>query len=183
MKERIEAGPDVASDAEELADSYIAAAIATFRGGGIDGARALGVCPAGDEVTGDPSALQTPTPVARRFSLDPAHLAYARNARLALLEAFGPDASAPERLLLDMVATELPIHGTLVEAEAQLSARLEQLLLHDDIKSVSVLAKALRNVQIVSHAVGRRVETVLGTAVALRSQRRLVELHHGGTAK
>lgn len=119
----------------------------------------------------------------RRLPLDPAHLAYARSARQALLEAFGPDASAPERLLLDMVATELPIHGTLVEAEAQLSARLELLLLHDDIKSVSVLAKALRNVQIVSHAVGRRVETVLGTALALRSQRRLVELHHGGTAK
>lgn len=119
----------------------------------------------------------------RRFRLDPSHLAYARASRQALLESFGPDATAPERLLLDLVAQEVPIAMSLVESEMQLAARLEQMLLRDDVKSVVTLAKALRQVSTVCHAVGRRVETVLSTAVALKAQRRLVELHRRGGAE
>jgi hypothetical protein len=116
----------------------------------------------------------------RRFSLDPRHVAYARATRLALAQSFGEDATAPEKLLLDLVSAEVPIHLSLVDAEAQLAARLEQLLLRDDIKSVATLARAMKQVSVVVHAIGRRVETVLSTAVALKAQRRLTELHRGG---
>jgi len=115
--------------------------------------------------------------------LNPAFVAYARSARQSLLDSFGQDVTAPERVLIDMVAAELPVHGTLVEAEAQLATRLETLLLNDDIKLVAVLARAMRQVSLVSHAVGRRVEQVLSTAVALKAQRRLTELHRKGTGQ
>jgi len=129
------------------------------------------------------SSEQTASLSPRRLRLDPTHVAYARTARQALLESFGPDSSAPERLLLDLAAAELPIHCSLVEAEAQLAARLESMLLRDDVKSVATLARALRHVSLVTHAVSSRVQNVLATAVALKAQRRLVELHRPGAAK
>ncbi len=113
--------------------------------------------------------------LARRFPIDPAYTQQAHASRQALTESFGQDASAPERLLIDLVAKELPVHAALVDAEVQLVARLPHLM--DEARHVHVLARALREVTIVSHAVSRRIEGLLGTAVALRAQRRLVELH------
>ena len=113
--------------------------------------------------------------MARRFPIDPSHTQQAQAARKALTESFGQDASAPEILLIDLVAKELPVHAALIDAELQLVARLPHLM--DQTKHVHVLAKALREVTVVSHAVSRRIEGLLGTAVGLRAQRRLVELH------
>ena len=47
---------------------------------------------------------------------------YAQATRRALCESFGHDASAPEKLLIDLAAKELPIHAALVDVEAQLAA-------------------------------------------------------------
>ena len=183
MKEHPEDSPGEkahAADSEDLSDEFIEAALGAFRHGDVEGLRALGTQRATGEPTPDPNPSKAPIPVPRRFPLDSAHVAYGKATRKALAESFGEDVTAPEKLLLDLVSAEVPIHCSLVEAEAQLTARLEALLLHDDIKSVATLAKALRHVSVVAHAIGRRVETVLGTAVALRAQRRLVELHRGG---
>jgi hypothetical protein len=125
---------------------------------------------------GQPRRETTPDgSVVRRVPLDPAYIQHAQDARKALAESFGHDASAPERLLLDMIAAELPVHSALVELEVQIAARLPHLM--DNARHVRIMATALREVVVVSHAIGRRVENLLGSAVGLRAQRRLVDLH------
>ena len=64
----------------------------------------------------------------RRFPIDPSHTQQAQAARKALTESFGQDASAPEILLIDLVAKELPVHAALIDAELQLVARLPHLM-------------------------------------------------------
>jgi hypothetical protein len=124
--------------------------------------------------------LSAPTPPrSQRFRLNEAHLDYARSSRQALAASFGENATAPEKLLLDLVAAEVPLHMALVQTEVDLAARMQALLINNDIKGISVLAKALKNVSAVAGAVGRRIENTLASAVALKAQRRLLELHQG----
>jgi hypothetical protein len=91
------------------------------------------------------------------------------------------DATPSEEILLDLVARELPIAHALIDAQRALTNRLP--LVMDNASWVSALARALRDVTVVSHSVTKRVEGLLGAASNMQAQRRIVDLHGGARDK
>jgi hypothetical protein len=100
------------------------------------------------------------------------------NAHAQALLGLAPDTAPDERVLLDLVAAELPLAFELRRLETQLAARVG-LLLENPTLAVAV-AKVLRDVANLSGAVARRVQGSLGVAANLRAQRRLLAVQRGG---
>lgn len=99
--------------------------------------------------------------------------------RLTRLLLGGDDqhATAIERLLVDVVAQEVPLVGVLEKAKLELAQRLLPNI--NNPKGALQVAKVLREVVVTSNAITKRVEHLLGSLATLRSQRRLLEQHRG----
>lgn len=82
-----------------------------------------------------------------------------------------PDAGADEKLLVRLAAAEAALFERLEVLQVQLAERA--VLLIDAPSHVLLITKALKDAVAVSSAVGRRIESVLGTTSVLRAQREL----------
>ncbi len=127
------------------------------------------------------SAPPTPTPpMSLSNARDEKYARTMEEVRKKLASSFR-DATPSEEILLDLVARELPIAHALIDAQRALTNRLP--LVMDNASWVSALARALRDVTVVSHSVTKRVEGLLGAASNMQAQRRIVDLHGGARDK
>lgn len=89
--------------------------------------------------------------------------------------------TAIERLLVDVIAQEVPLVGALEKAKLELAARLLPNI--DNPRAALKVAQVLKEVVVTSNAITKRVEHLLGSLATLRSQRRLLEQHRGSNGK
>ena len=115
-------------------------------------------------------ANQAPALTPKKLGLGKPHLARGASARAAL-DIASPDAGAGEALLHELIGHQTSIALAVLDAQAELVARLEYFL--DDPRKLLMLAKALKELTVLSNAVGRRIEGGLVAASSLRAQRRL----------
>lgn len=92
-----------------------------------------------------------------------------------LLLAENRKSTSIERLLVEVIAQEMPLVAVLEKAKADVAARLLPNI--DNPKAVLHVAKVLREIVATSNAVTKRVEHLLGSLATLRSQQRLLEQH------
>jgi hypothetical protein len=97
------------------------------------------------------------------------------DSRETLAKSFA-NPTAAESVLIDLVARELPIAHSLLDAQQKLAARLTLGPVLDNASWFRALARALHDVTVVNHAITRRVEGLLGAATNLRAQRRLLDM-------
>lgn len=125
-----------------------------------------------ESVSAAPRVHESPSPL--RVPLHPSFVSRGQEA-LAALEADSPDAGADERILHRLVADEVAIISALMEAQAQLVARLALLI--DDHKRMAAISKVLRDVVLVTNSISKRVEGALGVSANLQAQRRFLASH------
>jgi hypothetical protein len=127
--------------------------------------------PAGaDAPAGALASEEEPRRRPRRLGLDPAYVERGK-AALAALEASAPDAGAGERIIHELVASQVALALAIGDTQVEVVARLGHFL--NEPKNLVILARALRELTTLSNAVGRRIEGALSTASSLRAQRRL----------
>ena len=113
---------------------------------------------------------EAPAPAPKRLGLGAPHVERGKAARVALDQA-SPDAGAGEALLHELIGHQTAIAIAVLDAQAEVVARLEYFL--DDPRKLLMLSKALTELTSISNTIGRRVEGALVAASSLRAQRRL----------
>ena len=99
----------------------------------------------------------------------------------AILLGEDKNTTAIERLLVDVIAQEMPLVSILEKAQLDLAKRLLPHM--DNPRATLQAAKVLREVVVTSNAITKRVEHLLGSLATLRSQRRMIEQHRGYNGK
>jgi hypothetical protein len=94
-----------------------------------------------------------------------------------ILAAAYPNATAEERILMDLIKDEGPVVMALQDAKLSLAIRLNQVLL--DPRLARAVSGTLKEAVTISAVVTKRVQSALGALASLRAQRRFLELHRG----